>query len=330
MSKAGSSGLHRPLALTSPRGVGIPAGRTGTHGGWAVTRALALAAAVGATLAGGCASGWETVSSRRFREAPFKTLWGRDDDPLTVLRTSPLGDDRARAMGRLVEPATDGRPAEQDEAVQLLAQAAASDPSPWVRLAAVDALGRFKDPRAADALVAAYHAAPGKPARPADAPREAIQTAADRRPVSTAGLADLRGPQGFPADQVAGLRVRVLDALARHAQPGGVELLVQVAAGRDLPADDDPLARDLVRQAAVRNLGTVRKPEAVTALAKVLSAESGRDITVATLAHDGLRSLTGKDLPADPREWEAVVQAGAAVAPAGNAVQRAVGLDVGR
>lgn len=321
--------MQRPV-LTAAGEVDIAAGRTGTDGGWAVTRALALAAAVGATLAGGCASGWETLSSRRFRESPFKTMWGKEDDPLTVLRTDPIGDNRARAMQRLVEPAADGRAAEQDEAVQLLAQAAATDPSPWVRLVAVDALGRFKDPRAADALVAAYHAAPGKTARGSDSPRELIQTAADRKPISSTGLAELRGPQGFPADQVSGLRVRVLDALAKHSHVGGVELLVQVATGRDQNTGDDSITHELVRQAAVRNLGSVRKPEAVTALAKVLSAESGRDITVATLAHDGLRTLTGKDLPADPREWDAVVQAGATVVPAGNAIQRAVGLDVSR
>lgn len=292
-----------------------------------VARLVTLAGAVGAALAGGCASGWDTLTSRRFRDAPWATTWGTED-PLTVLRTSPVGDDRARAMFKLTEPGP-GRGADQDEAVQLLTQAATADPSPWVRLAAVDALGRFKDPRAGEALVAAYHAAPGKPAQTA-APVEPIQTAAQRTPVVNAGPADLRGPQGFPSDQVSGLRVKILDALARHGQPGGVDLLARVADGRDAPADDDPMARDLVRQAAVRNLGGVRQPQAVAALAKVLAAESGRDITVAALAHDGLKTLTGKNLPADPKEWEAVVQAGGSVAPEPNAVQRAVGLDVGR
>ena len=247
------------------------------------------------------------MSSRRFREAPFGSTFGDGDDPLTVMRTSPVGDERARAMTRLKEPGPN-RGADQDEAVRLLTQAAATDPSPWVRLAAVDALGRFTDPRAGDALVAAYHAAPGKPARPADNP---VRTASQRTPVlNSAG--DLRGPQGFPPDQVAGLRVRVLDGLAKHGQPAGVELLVRVADGRDLPGNDaDPVARDAVRQAAVRNLGSVKQPQAITALAKVLAAESGRDITVATLAHDGLKNLTGKNLPADPKQWDAVVQAGA-------------------
>ena len=272
-----------------------------------MTRLLALAAAVGTLSASGCASGWDTLTSRRFRDAPFGTMFGSEQDALTVLRTSPVGDERARAMTRLKEP--DAGP-DRDEAVRLLATAAGSDPSPWVRLAAVDALGRFKDPRAGDALVAAYQSAPGQPAKMADG-LPPFQTAGQRSP-TTRGVADLRGPQGFPADQVAGLRVRILDAVGKHGQPAGVDLLARVAEARDGGGDDsDPVARDSVRQAAVRNLGTVKQPQAVAALAKVLAAESGRDITVATLAHDGLKTLTGKDLPADPKEWDAVVQAGA-------------------
>lgn len=272
-----------------------------------VTRTLVLAATVAALSGTGCASTWDTVSSRRFRDAPFGTMFGRDDDALAVLRTSPVGDERARAMARLKEPAAGP---DRDEAVKLLATAASTDPSPWVRLTAVDALGRFTDPRAADALIAAYQAAPGKPAVMADG-LPPFQTASQRSPI-TRNVADLRGPQGFPPDQVAGLRVRILDAVGKHGQPAGVDLLARVAEGGD-GDDSDPVARDSVRQAAVRNLGTVKEPKAVAALAKVLAAESGRDITVATLAHDGLKSLTGKDLPADPKEWEAVVQAGAVV-----------------
>lgn len=270
---------------------------------------LALAAAVGSLAASGCASGWDTLTSRRFRDAPFGSMFGRDEDALAVLRTSPVGDERARAMARLKEPDPG---ADRDEAVRLLGQAAATDPSPYVRLMAVDALGRFTDPRADEALLAAYQSAPGRPAKMADG-LPPFQTASQRSPI-TRGVADLRGPQGFPADQVAGLRVRILDAVGKHGQPAGVDLLARVATGGDAPGDDsDPVARDSVRQAAVRNLGTVKQPQAVAALAKVLAAESGRDITVATLAHDGLKSLTGKDLPADPKEWDAVVQAGATV-----------------
>jgi hypothetical protein len=250
-------------------------------------------------------------------------MFGRGDDPLTVLRTSPIGDDRARAMTRLAEPGPD-RGADQDEAVQLLTTAATSDPSPWVRLAAVDALGRFADPRAGQALVAAYAAAAGKPAGPAPSP---IQQAGQRTPVFTGG-ADLRGPQGFPADQVSGLRVRILDGLAKHGQPAGLALLAEVATDREPQAGEDTFAHDLIRQAAVRNLGAVKKPEAAVALAKVLRAEAGRDVTVATLAHDGLKAVTGKDLPADPAKWDEVVQAGGVPPPA--PVEPAGGLDARR
>ena len=58
--------------------------------------AITLIAVVsGAT---GCASTWETLSSRRFRDKPFGTMFG-SEDPVEVLRTNPDGEAQARAMG---------------------------------------------------------------------------------------------------------------------------------------------------------------------------------------------------------------------------------------
>ena len=109
----------------------------------------------------GCASTVDTLTSRNFREKPYETLF-KPGDPLTVMRTSQEGDERAAAMRRLKEPLHEGRPQEeQDEAVKLLTTAATSDPSPVVRVAAVDALGRFQDQRAVGILTAAYHQATG-------------------------------------------------------------------------------------------------------------------------------------------------------------------------
>src|SRR5687768_6497570 len=125
---------------------------------------LALLAAVIVLGVTGCASTWDTLSSKRFREKPWETAFGTDD-PLQVLRTSSDGEERARAMRRLKEPLADGRSeADQEVAFEILATAAASDPSPWVRMAAIDALGRFQDPRATEALAVAFHQATGKPA----------------------------------------------------------------------------------------------------------------------------------------------------------------------
>ncbi|MGL6096807.1 MAG: HEAT repeat domain-containing protein, partial [Fimbriiglobus sp.] len=160
---------------------------------------LAGAAAVTAVAGGltGCASTWEVVSSRDFKEKPFGTMFHRDD-PLNTLRTNPEGGARAAAMAKLREPLPNGgTQADQDELVeQILGPAAATDPSPVVRAAAIDALGRFEDPRAARLLIAAYNQAGPKPRTPSPDP--------------TAPAAGLRlaGSGGKPADAPARLQPR--------------------------------------------------------------------------------------------------------------------------
>lgn len=287
-----------------------------------MTRLIAVVALVAA--GSGCASTWETMTSRQFRDKPFETAFGTED-PLTVLRENPDGETRARAMRRLKEPAADGRPgAEQDEAVQILSTAATSDPSPWVRMAAIDALGKFRDPRAVETLAAAYYQASG---RSEPAPRtQTVLAAGGRQPGALADRLGLHGPQGFPTDQAANVRGRALEALARTGRPEAVEFLARVAGGRELPADEDPASRDFVRQRAVAGLGQVRSKEAVHALAQVLAAEHDKDVTLTNLAHGGLVSLTGQDQPADPQAWGAVVQAGFEIAPEKTFLQRTIGL----
>lgn len=301
-----------------------------------MTRVLTLAA-VGAVGVGllGCASAWDTMTSRRFRDKPFATMF-EPDDPVKVLRDHPTdGDARAWAFQRLQEPAESGRPEEQEFVIETLSTAAASDPSPWVRIAAVDALGKFKDPRAANALVSAYHQATGRAASPAPpaesptAPPGILPAAAGRTPTSLAAgdRFGLSGPLGFTADQVATLRGRAVDALARSGRPEAVAMLARVATGEDPALDDDPESRDFVRQRAVAGLGEMRTPESVTALARVLAAEHGRDVTLTNLAHGGLVGLTGRNLPPDPQQWQAVVQAGHQLAPAPTPIQKAIGFD---
>jgi hypothetical protein len=272
----------------------------------------------------GCASTWETMTSRQFRDKPFETTFGTED-PLTVLRENPDGETRARAMRRLKEPAANGRPqAEQEEAVQILSTAATSDPSPWVRMAAIDALGKFQDPRAVETLAAAYYQASG---RSEPAPQtQTVVAAGGRQPGALADRLGLLGPQGFPSDQAANVRGRALEALARTGRPEAVEFLARVAGGQELPANEDPAANDFVRQRAVAGLGQVRSKEAVYALARVLAVEHGKDVTLTNLAHGGLGSLTGQNQPADPRAWGAVIQTGFEIAPEQNLLQRTAGL----
>lgn len=288
-----------------------------------MTRLIAVAALVAA--GSGCASTWESMTSRRFRDKPFETMF-ESEDPLTTLRESPDGETRARAMRRLKEPAANGRPqAEQDEAVQILTTAATSDPSPWVRMAAIDALGKFQDPRAVETLAAAYYQASGT-TESAPQPTPSVVTAGGRTPGVLTERFGLLGPQGFPSDQAANIRGRALEALARTGRPEAVEFLARVAGGQELPANEDPAANEFVRQRAVAGLGQVRSKEAVHALAQVLAAEHGKDVTLTDLAHGGLVSLTGQNRPADPQQWDAVVQAGFEIAPEPTPLQRAVGL----
>jgi hypothetical protein len=289
-----------------------------------VARLIAVVALIAA--ASGCASTWETMTSRRFREKPFETTFGTED-PLQVLRENPDGEAKARAMRKLKEPAANGRPqAEQDEVMQVLTEAATSDPSPWVRVAAIDTLGKFRDPRAVEVLATAYYQAAGRQEPPPAPVTPPVVTAGGREPGILADRLGLHGPQGFAPDQAANIRGRALEALARTGRPEAVEFLARIAAGQEIPADEDPAVRDFVRQRAVAGLGQVRSKEAVVALAGVLAAEHDKDITLTNLAHSGLVSLTGKNEPADPKAWDAVIRAGFEIAPEPNLLQRTVGL----
>lgn len=290
-----------------------------------MVRLALLGPAAGVLVLAGCAGTWDKVSSRKFREAPLHAMFG-SDDPMTVLRTKVEGNERAEAMRQLKEPAQNGGTAqEQDEALQILGTAATSDLSPILRTAAVDALGRFQDPRVVKMLIAAYHSADGMPSDPART-SGGIEQAGGRRSDLSDPLSVL-GPVGFEPAYVSTVRSRTATALSQTNSPEAVAFLASVAAGGGKKDGDevDTTDRD-VRSAAVCGLGQMRKPEAVTALARVLKDESGRDVVLAQNAHIGLKELTGKDLPADPEQWNQVIQAGAQVQPEPNAFQRAVGL----
>lgn len=281
-----------------------------------MTRLLPIVAVCAAA---GCANTWDTVTSRKFRQKPFEVMF-QPGDPLTVMRTTPEGDERAKAMRRLKEPALFGRPEEQDEAVELLTKAATLDPSPVVRVAAIDTLGRFQDERAVAALTAAYHQAGGasKPAAPL--PR-GVEQAAGLEAAALAERFSLSGPAGFPPEVAGLIRSRAVTALAETGRPEAGQLLARVAAGGDGEESD----RD-TRLAALRGLTRVRTAESVTALAKVLAAEKGKDPALAGRAHDGLRDLTGMQHADDPATWAGIVQAGQfQVVPPANPVVQAVG-----
>jgi HEAT repeat protein/PBS lyase HEAT-like repeat-containing protein len=125
---------------------------------WALLTVALLAAT-------GCGHFWEDVTSRS-PEGGFRNdmafrwhLLFHHDDPLVVLRDSRDGDLRARAYRELQEPKQHGGTEKDQEAVlKILATGATKERSPVCRVAAIETLGTFKDPRAADALNEAFYA----------------------------------------------------------------------------------------------------------------------------------------------------------------------------
>jgi len=300
-------------------------GRAGERGK-AVARQL-LVSVIATVSVGivGCASTWDKVTSRDFKEQPFETLFGKMPDPLHVLRTSPEGTERAKAMKLLQEPLrTGGSQADQDEVLEhILGPAATSDPSPVVRAAAIEALGRFDDPRALPLLIAAYHHADGRePTSPSLTPTTVAPANAEKEPGRLSDRLGLHGPSGYPAEVTAMLRIKALQSLAQSGQAAAVGFLADVAAGK-VTAEGAAPDRD-TRLAAIRGLSRIRTQESVLALARVLEDEQSRDIALAGRAHQGLIELTGENLPADPSAWNQLLQAGVTVAPEANPVERAV------
>lgn len=261
----------------------------------------------------GCAGTWDTLSSRRFRENPMGTIYDRRD-PLEVIRSSPEGDDRAAAMRKLKEPATQGRSeSDQEEALRLLTEAAVNDTSPVVRVAAIDALGRFRDPRAVRSLTAAYYRASGNSAEVTE-----IQQAGGGRSTDRGSLA---GPTGFAPEIASVIRSRAIESLAKSGSAEAVPILAAVAVGTEKTGGND---RD-TRLAAVRGLKQMRSQESVAALAKVLAMEKTRDPAMADRAHEGLIALTGLNIPDDPQAWDLAVRNGQApVVAEPNLIQQAV------
>lgn len=267
----------------------------------------------------GCAGTWDTLTSRKFRKDPFNTTYHliQPEDPLVVLRDpNREGDERAKAMRRLKEPLAGGlSQQDQDRVIDLLAHTATNDASPVLRIAAIEALGRFEDGRAPGILMTAYQKAHGRADGAPDPlrPESGLQLAGGTKKL--ASLVPLTGPTGFSPETVEAIRCHTLESLGRSNRPEVVQFLGAVAAGPTSQSAPEGSEDREVRLAAVRGLAKCRQPEAVAALSRVLAAESGKDTALTGRAHDGLVHLTGKRLPPDPNKWNEVVQAGVTIAP---------------
>jgi HEAT repeat protein len=249
-------------------------------------RPVGAAAAVAAGLCG-CAGTWDELTSRDFH---FSALFV-NDDPMTVLRQSTDGDARAKAMRALKEPRTSGGPeTQQDEVVQLLTTAAVSDPQPLCRLAAIQTLGTFQDPRAVSALIAAYE--------------------------SAAKLS--------PETSVA-VQCKALSALGETKQPTAVSFLVHVSqsnASAESSERERQQQRD-IRLTSVRALGNFKdSTPASTAVAQVLATE--KDVALRDRARESYAAITGRDAP------ETALVPSAPGAPAGRAPVQLTGGTAGR
>jgi hypothetical protein len=216
--------------------------------------------------AAGCASFWDEVTSRDFK---FKNLFTPDPPPLTVLKDSDDGYARAKALVALREPLRNGgTQQEQDIYVKILSESALSAKAPLCRMAAIQSLGRFKDPRAADVLCAVIEQ---------DLP--------------------------FTSDLKNLIYLEAVKGLAETGQPVAVRKLVQLA--KEPPAEGSAQDRQEVldrRLAAIRGLGKYNYPESTDTLVTLLARD--KDIAVHKRAYDSLVSATGKDLPPKAEEWQ--------------------------
>src|SRR5262245_16977455 len=175
----------------------------------------------------GCAHTLDTISSRRFRERPFETMFSTPD-PMTVLRSSSEGDERIRAMHVIKEPIKNGRSeTEQKELIQILATTATTDKSGLCRVAAIDALGRFQDPSVPQILASAYHNAS------VEAPPSVANAPDDSNPVETVGFLRRQAVGGkraaFAPEDVTAIQCRSLEALGEGRSQQGLTLLCEVA-----------------------------------------------------------------------------------------------------
>src|SRR5262245_2353851 len=217
----------------------------------------------------GCANFYDELTSRDFS---FKAMFQRTD-PLIVLRDSTDGDKRAKALRALQEPKQHGgSDQDQDAIVKLLVETATHDKQPLCRLAAIETLGRFKDPRAVQGLTEAFYNA-----------------------------------TGFMADTATVIRCQALVALGETRNPAAVELLARVVKEPQAegPEQDRQQALD-VRMAAARALSHYNQPQATEALVRVMRTE--KDVALRDRAYESLETATGKRLSPDDKGWDSYLQ----------------------
>lgn len=217
----------------------------------------------------GCASFWDDVTSR-----DFSLKWYfQKPDPLVVLRDSHDGDLRRKALAALREPKQYGGTEEQQNLiVEVLTTAASNERQVLCRVAAINQLAHFQDPRAVEGLKEAYYRA-----------------------------------NSFSPDQATIIRCQALRALGETQQPAAVDLLVKVVKEPPVEGTEQEQQQKLQeRIAAAKALRNFKDLQAAAILVEVLRTE--QDVALRDNSHDSLRCMTGKSFPANADVWAAFLQ----------------------
>lgn len=227
----------------------------------------------------GCAATWDEITSRE-RDFAYITGWGKPN-PLVVIRDSNDGARRAEAITELREPLRHGGNAQDQEAyLNILNKIAKEDREPICRLAAIRALGKFKDPRAARTLEEVYHEG-SVPATPDN-------------------LRVVR----FNQDINSMIRKEALVGLEAIHDPESRHLLIRVARQPGPAVSADTVDRQQTQDekvVAIRALKHYRQQESIDALVHVLKSE--KDVALRDCALNSLEDVTGKKWPADRETW---------------------------
>jgi hypothetical protein len=216
----------------------------------------------------GCAGFWDDVTSRDFK---VKSLFVKPS-PFIVLHESNDGDQRAKALRALREPKQHGgSDQDQDAVVKILVTAATTEKRFLCRVAAIDALGGFKDPRA------------------------------------VAGLTDAFYNSGTFMPELANrLQCQALAALGATHNVAAVPFLVKVVKGAPATGTDQEKQQVMdVRIAAARALGGFEDYEAVEALVHIL--QNDKDVALCDCAFESLQHSTKQKLPPDYHDWDALL-----------------------
>lgn len=216
----------------------------------------------------GCVGLWDEITSHN------RDLKGYfiKQEPMVVIKDSPDGAKRGRAIASLKEPLANGGNQEQEEVYfKILTAGALQDRDPLIRLGAVHALGNCKNPVAVDIL-------------------EKVIT--EKLP--------------FPAEMNCVIRQQALTALENTGLPEARKMLITIARGPNATGalvDQQQVLDE--RLTAIRGLSKFKQSDSAYTLLHVLETE--KDVALRDRANQSLEAVTGKHLPPDAKLWAEVL-----------------------